>query len=58
MTHNPNSVEKSAANAYSMLQKSGLLCEFYPNLTGNWDEDKEDFLEIYIEEYNKHKQRK
>ena len=32
---------------YNILKKSGDLEELYPELVGNWDEDEEQFTEIY-----------
>jgi hypothetical protein len=35
--------------AYDSLLKSGMFWEFYPQLTGNWDEDRDFWFEEYME---------
>ena len=34
---------------YEELLQSGDLLELFPNLTGNWEEDREEFTENFIE---------
>ena len=34
---------------YDELLKSGMFWEFYPNLTGNWNTDKLQWGNIYLE---------
>jgi hypothetical protein len=36
--------------AYDMLLKSGMFFEFYPQLTGNYEEDKDFWYEEYMEQ--------
>ncbi len=43
-------MEKSKAEwEYNQLLKSGMFWEFYPNLSGEWEQDEEQWLEIYEE---------
>jgi hypothetical protein len=46
-----------AKTAYNTLLKSGMFYEFYPQLTGNWDEDKDFWLEEYMEQMERMKNR-
>ena len=43
-------ISDKAKNAYNSLLKSGMFWEFYPNLTGVWDDDKDFWFEEYIEQ--------
>ncbi len=47
----------SAKTAYNTLLKSGMFYEFYPQLTGNWDEDKDFWFEEYMEQMERMKNR-
>mgnify|MGYP006440956161 CR=1 FL=1 len=38
---------RQAKKSYDSLLKSGDLLEMFPNLTGSWKEDKEEFIEMY-----------
>lgn len=37
----------NAKKQYNMLLKSGLLLELYPEMSGEWIEDKQEFERIY-----------
>lgn len=32
---------------YKLLLKSGMFWEFFPNFSGKWEEDKEEFIQFY-----------
>ncbi len=36
----------SCFNEYEKLLQSGMFFEFFPHLTGNWEEDKLEFEKI------------
>ena len=36
-----------AENEYKELLNSGMFWEFYANLTGDWERDKEEWFEIH-----------
>lgn len=38
---------------YDMLLQIGLLLKTYPDLTGNWEQDKEKFIKRENEKYTK-----
>ena len=38
---------------YKSLLKSGMFFEFFPQLTGNWDDDKVEFEKIINDKNNK-----
>jgi len=46
-----------AKTAYNTLLKSGMFYEFYPQLTGNWDEDMDFWFEAYMEQMERMKNR-
>lgn len=37
---------------YIALLASGMFWEFFPHLTGIWNDDKDMFIEYYIKKYN------
>jgi hypothetical protein len=39
---------QEAEHGYVRLQNSGMLWEFYPNASGRWRDDKEWFVDAYI----------
>lgn len=41
--------------SYDNLLKSGMFWELYPQLTGNWDEDKAFWEEEYLEQQERFK---
>lgn len=41
--------------SYDTLLKSGMFWEFYPELSGVWEEDKEFWEEEYLEQQNRFK---
>ena len=41
---------EKAKNAYNSLLKSGMFWEFYPRLTGVWEDDEDFWFEEYIEQ--------
>ena len=38
---------------YKNLLKSGMFFEFFPQLTGNWEDDKDEFEKIINNKNNK-----
>jgi hypothetical protein len=38
---------------YKSLLKSGMFFEFFPQLTGNWEDDKDEFEKIINNKNNK-----
>ena len=38
---------KTIKKEYDRLVKSGMFFEFYPQLTGNWRKDKEEWISSY-----------
>jgi hypothetical protein len=42
--------ENHIKKTYDMLLKSGMFWKLYPQLTGNWEEDKEFWEEEYLEQ--------
>lgn len=38
---------------YMALLSSGMFWEFFPQFTGTWNDDKDMFIEYYIEKYNR-----
>ena len=32
---------------YKLLLKSGMFWEFFPNFSGKWEEDKEEYIQFY-----------
>ena len=40
---------------YEALLKSGMFWEFFPQLSGEWEKDEEEFTEFYINRENKAK---
>ena len=42
-----NKIDK-IKHSYTLLLKSGMFWEFYPQLSGNWDED----MDFWYEEYH------
>jgi hypothetical protein len=43
-------IKEKAKDAYNKLLKSGMFWEFYPQLTGDYEEDKDFWFEEYIEQ--------
>jgi hypothetical protein len=42
--------ENDIKKPYDMFLKSGMFWKFYPQLTGNWEEDKAFWEEEYLEQ--------
>ncbi len=42
--------EERAKDAYFKLLKSGMFWELYPELTGDYEEDKDFWFEEYVEQ--------
>ena len=40
-------MEKKAKKQYNLLLKEGMLLDMYDNLSGNWEDDKKRFLDLY-----------
>ena len=34
---------------YKTLLLSGMFWEFFPQFTGNWEKDKDEFIKFYLE---------
>lgn len=49
-------LEKSK-RAYNNLVTTGMFWEFYPQLTGDWEEDKDYWFEEYCEQMERIKNR-
>lgn len=45
--------QNSIRRPYDLLLKSGMFFEFYPQLTGEWDKDKDFWYEEYHEQMNR-----
>ena len=45
-------MEYTIKQNYDYILKSGLFWEWFPELTGNWDEDMLYFIEYYITKVN------
>ena len=43
----------SSFEEYKKLLKSGMFFEFYPQFTGNWNDDKDEFEKIINNKNNK-----
>jgi hypothetical protein len=41
------SIEKRARIEYEILAETGELLEMFPNLTGSWKSDREEFLKFH-----------
>jgi hypothetical protein len=41
---------KKVKRAYHRAKETGMFWEFHPELTGNWNDDKEDYIE-FVEKY-------
>ena len=41
---------EESKKTYDFFSLQGLLTEFYPQLTGNWDEDKDFWFEEHCEQ--------
>ena len=44
---------EESKKSYDFFSLQGLLTEFYPQLTGNWDEDKDFWFEEHCEQYER-----
>lgn len=52
MTQQQKTMEE-VKKSYNMLLKSGMFFEFYPQLTGEWEEDKDFWYEEHHEQMNR-----
>lgn len=50
-------LESKIKDSYDRLLKSGMFWEFYPQLTGEWEEDKDFWYEEYHEQMERMKNR-
>lgn len=46
-------MENKMKETYDKVLKSGMFWEWYPQLTGVWEEDKEFWEEEYLEQQNR-----
>lgn len=53
ITKDMDKKENSIRRSYDLLLKSGMFFEFYPQLTGEWDKDKDFWYEEYHEQMNR-----
>ena len=49
--------EEKVRDSYNKLLKSGMFWEFYPQLTGDYEEDKDFWFEEYCEQMERIKNR-
>lgn len=52
-----DTLESKIKNSYMIMLKSGILLEYYPELTGDWDEDQDFWYEEYLEQMEAMKNR-
>lgn len=41
-------IEELARNEYAQLLHSGMFWEFFPELTGEWERDRDAYLKFYV----------